>query len=319
MFSELLNELKKDEDAPIRSALVYLLSDIEDDDLKTLQAFWPSLPTARRRSLMQRLATLSEEAFELDFRRVARLGLTDPDPGVRKHAIAALWTDDSTECMRLLLERLVEDTDIEVRTAAAQALGAFVLQGEYEEIDPEDARAVEDALLNVIEETDSVDLKRRAIEAIAFSGRREVAPIILEAHISEEQKLRVSAIFAMGRSANPRWHADVLAALDDEDPEIQFAAARAAGELTCREAVPRLIGMLDSGDIEIKHAAIWSLGEIGGDDASEALDALYDEETDPETLEAIEEAMSMAGLMTGNFASMLFDFDSDDPLAGDDE
>lgn len=288
-----------DPDEPIRAVLVYRLSDITAADLSTLSREWATIPVERRRALLRRLLDATETTFDVDYATVARLALQDEDEEVRRHAISALWTDDTLNCMELIVERLKEDPSAVVRANAAAELGRFVLMAELEEIDVEAVKAAEEALLDAHNNEDDLDVRRRALEGIAFSSREEVPRLISRAASDKNKKMRASAIFAMGRSADERWEDSVLEALTDEDPEMRYEAARAAGELQSQAAVPTLIRFLRDDDAEIKGAAIWSLGEIGGSDAVDALSELLDEEEDSPLGDDIEDALNMAMLMSG--------------------
>jgi HEAT repeat protein len=112
--------------------------------------------------------------------------------------------------------------------------------------------------------------------------------------------MRVSALFAMGRSYDERWHEAVLRSLDDDDAEIRFEAARAAGELEIRAAVPALVRLASGGDREVTEVAVWSLGEIGGLEAKRALSALARraaQNDDHDLTEMIEDALVSADLI----------------------
>lgn len=57
--------------------------------------------------------------------------------------------------------------------------------------------------------------------------------------------------------------APVLAALDDPDPGVRLEAARAAGALRLRSAVPRLLDWLDDPDESLRASTAESLGRLG--------------------------------------------------------
>src|SRR5262249_15486005 len=96
------------------------------------------------------------------------------------------------------------------------------------------------------------------------------------------------------------WSKIVLRELHSDDPAMRYEAARTAGELELREAVPTLGKMLDEDDREVKEMAIWALGEIGGDRSRKLLENLMetaDSEGDDSLTEAIEEALQSANLV----------------------
>lgn len=308
----LLLELRE-ESKPLRSALVYRLSDPSEDDLRTLRAGWEQIPAERRRLLMSRLAETSEASFEVDYTAVALHALSDEDAIVRTNAIAALWEDENAATMHRFVLLLQQDPSPDVRAAAAEALARFVLAGELGKLPEASARQTEDALLEAyISADEPLDVRRRALESLAYSGRTEVPDLIDQARRHDDPSVRTTAIFAMGRSADDRWAPQVIEALDDPEAEMRYEAARAAGELGLASTVTRLIQLAHGADREVKEVAIWSLGEIGGSQAQRALLQLADEEDDDDLLEAIEDAVNTAALGAGELATYLLGIDEDD-------
>jgi HEAT repeat protein len=148
-----------------------------------------------------------------------------------------------------------------------------------------------------------IEVRRRALEAISNSSHEIVEAAINEAYLGSDQKMRVGALYAMGRSCdNERWSSYVLQEMQSVDPEMRFEAVRAAGELEIAEAIPVLARLVDGNDREIKEIAIWSLGEIGGKKALKILTRLADEaeaEDTEDLLSVIEDAIGNASLVDG--------------------
>jgi HEAT repeat protein len=193
------------------------------------------------------------------------------------------------------------------------ALGRFVLLGELEEIDRAPAMLAEEALLETLrEKAEDLEVRRRAVEAIAYSGEAGVREIIEAAYYDDEEKMQASALFAMGHSADPYWGKVLLQELDNPNPEMRFEAMRACGELEVPMAVPRLIEVsFDDPDREVQQAAISALGRIGGRQAREALEAHY--ESDDEALsEAAAEALDEMDMLDDNLGIPLYEEDFDE-------
>ncbi len=248
------------------------LSDLNREESAQFQAIWEKMPPERRRQLARALAELAEEDFQVDYHAIFRWLLNDADPHVRAVAIDGLWEDEDTALIGPLVRLLTSDPDVGVRAAAATSLGRYVLLGELEEIESSLAMHAERALLAVIHSAnEDVEVRRRAIESIAYSGEAGVRDIIENAYYDEDERMRVSALFAMGRSADTYWRNTVLLELDNKRPAIRYEAARAAGELEIKAAVPRLIELIDDDDAEVREASITALGRIGGPQARQAL------------------------------------------------
>ncbi len=95
--------------------------------------------------------------------------------------------------------------------------------------------------------------------------------IIAAAYEDDDAQMRASAVSAMGRSADAYWRSTAAGELQSADPRMRFEAARTAGELENRTAVPRLIELIQDDDREVQSAAITALGQIGGKPARDAL------------------------------------------------
>ncbi|GIL12490.1 MAG: PBS lyase [Chloroflexota bacterium] len=296
-----LAALRAEEPGAVAAAIYYGLSDLTAAEIKKLQPAWSALSAEYRRKVMRELAEASETDFELDYAAVGRMGLQDEDAQVRAAAVEALWIDESPELMARLIELAQWDESNEVRAAALVALGRFVLLGEYGELSEDQVTKLHEVIINLwTDEQEDLNVRRRALEAIANSSHEIVPDAIEEAYHSQERLMKISAVFAMGRSCDERWNDQILREMNGLDAELRYEAARAAGEIGITEAVP-LLGRLAMGnDRETQEVAIWSLGEIGGRDALRILSALADDAQkaeDDELIEAVDEAISSASLV----------------------
>jgi HEAT repeat protein len=264
----------------------------------------------RRRQLLQMLNASSESNFEMDFRDINHMALKDPDSEVRQYAVEGLWEDESLLLMHKLIQIIQHDLSPTVRTAALTELGRFILLGEYGKIPQEQAMLAIDAALTIFNSDEENDLRRRALEAVANSGHDSVSEMINELYTHDELPMRMSAVFAMGRTCDTDWAPEILREMTSEHPELQFEAARAAGYMELTEAVSHLMRLIEqSEDIEVIEIAIWALGEIGGDRARKYLTELLtraEAQSDDVIYEAAQEALDAASL-PGDF--LLFDFE----------
>jgi len=289
-FQDNLNLLAVDSTLP--TASLYILSQMNKENLDIFRQTWPTFPLERRRTIMQNLVEIAEANFEVDFDPVFLLGLGDEDGQVRALAIKSLWEYEHPNLIAPLIHLLKTDPEAAVREASASTLGKFIYLRELEEIDPNEASLAEEALLETIYlTTEDINVRRRAIEAVSFSSDPRIAPIIETAYYHDNEQMQVSAIFAMGRNADLVWLPRVIDELDNPNTEIRFEAARACGELEAKDAVEKLVMLIDQDeDIEVQEMAIWSLGRIGGNIAREVLEACLEHENDALAI-AAEDAM----------------------------
>lgn len=287
-------------DHPLASIELDTLSDLSKDHLGQFRAVWSTLDLDRKRGLVAALIEFAEDHVDASFAAIYRWLMDDNDPWVRSHAIEGLWEEDDVRLISPLIRRLERDTASEVRAAAALSLGRFLLLGEFDQIDSSAAQRVENALLAAYYSTDQdVLVRRRILEALANSSYDELPDMILEAYEDDDDTMRIGAIFAMGRSADPRWNRYVLDELASNDSTILFEAARASGELEIEEALSDLLRLLGDEDLEIRDAAVWALGRIGGREARRALKACCASD-DEDLREAAEEALAELDFMAGD-------------------
>jgi len=303
LLEALLDELRESADMPAQ-ALLYHLSKLEAEPAEHLREVWRDLPVEVRQRLTKRLVELAEADFEVDFGAVFRIGLTDENADVRTAAIEGLWEDEDVRLVPFLAAALREDEALAVRTAAGASLGRFVLLGELEKIRPEPHAQAYEALLAACQDTaEHVDVRRRALESLAYASDEAVAKLIGEAHDNPEEKGRISAVFAMGRSADSRWARRVCQELVSPNPELRYEAARASGELQLSGAVPDLEELADDADLEVQEAALWALGQIGGEKAQQILER-YCNAQDEATRTAAEAALDELEFLHGHLSDL---------------
>src|SRR4051794_10117667 len=113
-FQNQLNEIARS-DKQLQARSITFLSDISSEDLGTLRLMWPGIDKDRRRIITRTLRDLAEDNIELDFSRFFQFSAEDSDPRVREAAIEGLWEDESITTLRLLLDRLNQDDDAQVK------------------------------------------------------------------------------------------------------------------------------------------------------------------------------------------------------------
>lgn len=300
-LSIMLDKLRESAQLPAQGSL-YLLSNLEAEELARVHEMWPCLPTDLRQQLISKLVELAEADFEVNFGAIFRLGLEDEDAEVRTAAVEGLWEDEDVRLVPLLVKALREDKAATVRVAAAISLGRFVLLGELEKIRSEPRAMAYDALLAACQDKEEIpEVQRRALESLAYVDSEAVVELIREAYAAPDEKVHVSAVFAMGRSADIRWAKQVRQELFNPSPELRYEAARACGELRLSETVPELEELADDADSEVREAALWALGQIGGEKAREILEryCLADDEA---TQIAAEAALDELEFMHGDLS-----------------
>ena len=300
-FEEFLTELKEGDSAPRYSQLLQLAG-MTPESLEEFEAAWRGVSSERKRETLERMVELSEDNLELDFDGVFRIGLGDGDAGVRAGSIRGLWECEDRALIRPLLGLLENDPAVDVRAASATALGRFADLAHEGKLLTRDETRIRKALISAIgRDGEDMEVRRRAIEAVAGLESPERDRIIRAAHGSGDAGLLQSALYAMGRSSNAEWLPSVLRETGNESPAIRYEAAVACGHLGDEDVAPQLIALVQDEDPQVQVAAVRALGEVGGSLARRALDRC---------MELGDEALKLAAEEA--IANIEFD---DDPLA----
>lgn len=307
----LLNRLIQEESEPSLQDLM-AFSDLTREQAEMVRDRWALVPPARRLRVVEQLVRLSEEDLDVQLGQFLRVALQDGEADVRALAVRGLWEDGGSDLLGPFITLLHNDPAIPVRAAAATGLATYVLAGELEELDSALAIRAEEALLSILhDEEEPLEVRRRALESIAYSGEVGVRQLIEDAYYDGDEPMRLSALFAMGRSADVRWRGLVRAELKNPSPAMRTEAAFACGELEARSAVEELIVLLSDQVARVRLAAIFALGRIGGRDAKDALEAMVLSEN-PEEVAAAEEALEEMQFYADPNAIPLFEESLDD-------
>ena len=289
-------------------------------------------PKEERIALLKRI--IESPDYMTDYSPVLCDYLDDPEPEVRLLALQGLWDYPEPDLIPLLFAAAKNDPDEQVRCQAIVTLGRYVYEGEMADYDfdfdptdeimrlgelsKEDFLKVKDFLLGVYrDDGKTLDERRFAVEALSFCSDQDVLTIIDEAYAHPDLKMKLSAIFSMGRNGNARWTENILKELYNPDRELQREAIRAAGEVGLTEAGKDLWRLTYSDDREIQLEAIWALGQTGWEGAFQRLDELSLLSTEPEIQETAEAALEAWYIYSGAMADEMFDengFDWDDEL-----
>jgi HEAT repeat protein len=261
-----------DEDKPLKYSRLLQVSGLSSGETVEFKLAWASVQPTRKREIVEKLVDLCEDNLELDFIRVFRICLEDKDEDVREKAARGIWECDDRSIIRPLIDLLRDDPSAKVRAAVSISLGKFAVMAQNGKLLPRDADRIQEALMAVIGRQDEeLEVRRRAIEAVASYNLPELDQIIRNAYASGELKLMQSSIYAMGRSSNSRWLSDVLTAMDHEDASIRYEAAAACGQLGGESTAPQLIKLIQDEDVQVQLAAVMALGNVGGQLARRAL------------------------------------------------
>jgi HEAT repeat protein len=317
-FEEMLQSIGR-ADGPLNGRHLCALSEMTQEQMTMFQDEWLAMDRERRRVVVRKLVELTEVSFEVNFDPIFLLAMGDEDSEVRAAAIGGLWEYTGQSLIAPLVYLLHADEAAIVRAAAATALGQYVLLGELEAMDRASSKMAEEALCKTIgQEDETLEVRRRAVESIAYSGESDVHHIIRAAYHSDDETMQASSLFAMGRSADPGWGQVLSMELDNPNPELRFEAARACGELELTRVVPQLGHLVfNDSDREVQQAAVWALGRIGGKNARDILETCHGSEDEVLATSAAD-ALDQLGLFDESSSiSLLEEPDEDEDIEFD--
>ena len=263
------------------------------------------LTTPEKTALLDRI--LTDRTYDIHKETIEALA-KDDDAAVREQALETFWKLVDPDFIDLdahlitldpgFLDTLLDIADAdpapEVRIEATRALGRYVYEGfRMENLSEDDYKKVKEFLLNLFNDhSGTVDSRRTALEALGYITDPDVEALIREAHASPDRKMRISALFAMGRSGMDRAWEDILVKeIHSHDPEIRFEAVRSAGETYSTGAAEALERLTGDPDRRTRIEAIRALGNAGRPDSRLLLRTMLSS-SDEDVRDAASEALN---------------------------
>jgi HEAT repeat protein len=157
-------------------------------------------------------------------------------------------------------------------------------------ISPRYGNLVSQILLTVnSDKSKTIEVRRRALEAVATISTQQVKTAIKDAYESGDEQMAISAVYAMGRNCDPDWLPIIIRELSSREAEMRYEAVCACGEIGSEDTVQYLLPIANDTDIDVHLAVIQALGKIGGNEAKKYLQR---NANDPS--EAVREAIGQA-------------------------
>ena len=279
-----------DTNTPLLNSSLAELSNLSPAEMGLFERVWAQIEPRRRHQIVYRLVELARDNVEFNFVIIFKACLKDDNADVRGEAIEGLWENEETSLIEPLVDLLEQDSSDEVQATAAIALGKFGMLAEHQKLRPHYKDRLAEVLLAAIgDETKPIEVRRRALESAAPLSLPEVKEAIIATYQSNNESLRVSAIYAMGKNCDSSWLSILLEELNNVEAELRYEAVGACGELEEEEAVPYIIELINDPYIDVQLAAIQTLGKIGSAEAKDCLKQCLDN-----TSEAICQATEQA-------------------------
>ena len=271
LVKDIITEMA-DVNKPLVNTHLADLTQLSSTNIKVFEQAWKKIELKHRREIISRLTELATDNYELNFDNIFINCLTDPDTDVRSEAINGLWENEEPVLIPLFIGLLNNDPAEKVQVTAALALGRFALMAELRSISPKYGVQLAQALLNATaDKNKSVEVRRRALEAVSPISTEQVKTAIKAAYESRDERLAISAVYAMGKNCDSKWLAFLLKELKNSDAEMRYEAATASGEIGDEDVAQYLLPVANDEDIDVRLAVIQALGKIGGNEAKQYL------------------------------------------------
>ncbi len=278
---------------PFPAQYLHIFSDITPADLEAVEKVWPQVSVKRKINLLQDLESLMEADTLVSCDDFARFALQDENPNVRAQSISLLWECEDTRLIAIFGDLLAHDANENVRAAAADALGKFILLGELEEIPARSFRRAFDILVRSFSSELFEGVQQQIVRSLSYSSDEKIFPLIQEAYSRPSKSWRIAALESMGRSADDRWKEIILEMMRSTDEDYQYEAVRAAGEIELKAAKSTLLDMLldENQNSDLRYQIIWALSKIGGRDVREKMRGMLENTEDEEEIDVLEMAL----------------------------
>ncbi|NJL01424.1 MAG: HEAT repeat domain-containing protein [Spirulinaceae cyanobacterium RM2_2_10] len=180
-------------------------------------------------------------AFEL-----IQPAITDANSRVRYSAVSqmdSLGSVDLATTQALLRERLLTDSEIDVRSAAADAIAALKLTALFEE------------LANAYEQTEEWLLQFSIVAALGEMGDPRGYDLLITALDSDNALLQTAAIGSLGELGDRRAVPHITRFADSDDWQLRHRTAQALARLNGADAQATLQRLSQDSTAQVAEAA----------------------------------------------------------------
>ena len=138
-------------------------------------------------------------------------------------AVEGLWEQEDRWLVAELVALLRSERGPQARATAALALGKFATLSQENKLTPQDSELVYRILMDFLEDDiEDLEVRRRCLEAVAPYNTEEVHDYIRWAYEDDDQDLRSSAVYSMGRTGESVWLPTLLRELESYDPAVRY-------------------------------------------------------------------------------------------------
>lgn len=154
--------------------------------------------------------------------------VTDVNARIRYAAISQLdplGNEDLNTTLAILRDRLFNDSESDVRAAAADAIGGLKLVSAFDDLE------------QVYDSTTDWLIQLSIISALGEMGEPKAFNLLKKALSSENSLVKTAAVSAFGEFGDPRAVSLLTPLVGDEDWQVRYRLAQALGRLGGDEAI----------------------------------------------------------------------------------
>ena len=266
----------REEPGNVFSKHARMLSDLSPERSAELRAVLSAMETEKRIAFFEQMVISGEEYYEYNFAPIAEIGLEDENGAVRAASIRTLGFENSRKIGEKMLNAASNDPDENVRIAAIDILGQYMMEAEFGERIPVSRKALNETLAGLLE-NESPAVRRAAVVSYSVSEDERVKGLISGYFEGKDPDDLIAALRAARISLAGDWNRNILSLIQHADEDISSEAIRAAGSLQLREALPALyeiISRFDRISPELLLTVTDALAEIGDESALDVLETL---------------------------------------------
>ncbi|HAC64253.1 MAG TPA: phycocyanin alpha phycocyanobilin lyase, partial [Cyanothece sp. UBA12306] len=179
--------------------------------------------------------------------------ITDPNDRIRYAAVSQLdplGKQDLDLALSLLRDRLLNDSELDVKAAAADVIGGLKLKDAYED------------LQQVYEQSSDWVLQMTIVAALGELGDPRGFNLLQTALTAKNGLVKTAAISALGELGNPQAIPLLISFIDDEDWQIRYRLAQALGHLGGEQAQITLEKLAQDSVEQVAHEAKHQLNKL---------------------------------------------------------
>ncbi len=229
-----------------------------------VQSFESKTPK-KQKKMVQELADQKKLSDEIKY--LFLHALHSHDPSIQWHAVRGLRNYPEEDNADSLLNCLKHNKSDSIRAIAAETLGRFIYKGFY-------LLDLKESLLSKIKKEliacyknpkEKESVRPNILRSLSIiNNDKEIIKMIETAYKSNSKKLRLAALFSMGRNRLSRWNSILKSSLEGKNKDLVYAALQGCEDGKLSEMTLLIQNLCLSKDIKTAQLAMRAMWKIDG-------------------------------------------------------